>query len=216
MLKHTYLSTYSLSFYHISIPVCKARASHLLENRREKAKLWRLRSILWTQVEGRIQVIIMIGKKLKDIIIDNDGIYDEDQHQELHPCRPWRHARWEAGDMEGVCQRLDHTRWVMVNPSVMIKRPFLVRLMEETREIANIWDFACHQNSKQNRTRFLSMQPLRVWNENCREVLEGYLNGILISVFSICILFLCPQYSGDPYQNDAGYQSVSNISDVWW
>ena len=39
---------------------------------------------------------------------------------------------------------------------------FLVRLMEETREIANIWDFACHQNSKQNRTRFLSMQPLRV------------------------------------------------------
>ena len=36
---------------------------------------------------------------------------------------------------------------------------FLVRLMEETREIANIWDFACQQNNKQN--RFLSKQPLK-------------------------------------------------------
>ena len=173
MLKHTYLSTYSLSFYHISIPVCKARASHLLENRREKAKLWRLRSILWTQVEGWIQVIIMIGKKVKDIIIDNDGIYDEDKHQELHPCRPWRHARWEAGDMEGVCQRLDHTRWVgqwwtlqwWSNVPIGL---FLVRLMEETREIANIWDFVFHQNSKNRIDSFQS----NLWNENLKWELQ--------------------------------------------
>ena len=36
---------------------------------------------------------------------------------------------------------------------------FLVRLLGETREIANIWDFACQQNNKQN--RFLSKQPLK-------------------------------------------------------
>ena len=90
---------------------------------------------------------------------------------------------------------------------------FLVGLMEETREIANIWDFVCHQNSK-NRMGLDSFPSNLLEFEMRREVLEGYLNGILISVFSICILFLCPQYSGDPYQNDAGYQSVSNISYV--
>ena len=89
----------------------------------------------------------------------------------------------------------------------------LVRLMEETREIANIWDFVCHKNSKY-RIGLDSFPSNPLEFEMRREVLEGYLNGILISVFSICILFLCPQYSGDPYQNDAGYQSVSNISDV--